>query len=492
MTDNALCPPNTADIQSSEATIGSRDKRVITLLLISTFVVVLNETIMGVAMPRLMNELNVAASAAQWLTSAFMLTMAVVIPVTGFLLQRYSTRTVFGAAMTLFSAGTLFAAVSTGFAPLVCARIVQASGTAIMVPLLMTTVLTLVPEALRGRMMGDISIVISVAPAIGPTISGAILSVLGWRWMFILVLPIAVGSLVLGILRIENVTEPRKTQLDVLSVILSAFGFGGIVYGLSHMGTAPGGIRAMSTWLPLTSGALGLASFVGRQFRLQERSIPLLDLRAFETKNFTLATVMMMLCMMALFGTVVLLPIYMQDVLRFPPMTAGLLLLPGGLIMGLLGPTVGRIYDRVGPSALVISGSIIVSATLWGMVMLSVNSSRWSILVAHVSLSVGLALLFTPLFTAGLSSLPKQLYSHGSALVGTIQQLAGAAGIAFFVTVMSAMVIAQRELGASEIEATAAGIQTAFFYGAVISLAVIPLAFYVRKPASEGRMAGLH
>jgi MFS transporter, DHA2 family, lincomycin resistance protein len=484
VSDNALCPANSSNIQISEATIDSRDKKVIALLLISTFVVVLNETIMGVAMPRLMTELNVGASAVQWLTSAFMLTMAVVIPTTGFLLQRYSTRTVFGIAMTLFSAGTLLAAIATGFSPLVCARIVQASGTAIMLPLLITTVLTLVPESLRGRVMGDISIVISVAPAIGPAISGAVLSVLSWRWMFIVVLPIAIGSLVLGILRIENVTETRKTQLDVLSVVLSALGFGGIVYGLSYVGAAPGGNRAVSTWLSLAVGALGLASFVWRQFRLQERSMPLLDLRAFKTKNFTVAAVMVTLCTMALFGTLVLLPIYMQDVLRFPPMTVGLLLLPGGLIMGLLGPPVGRIYDRVGAFALVIPGSIIVSATLWSMVMLGVNSSRWSIVVAHVSLSAGLALLFTPLFATGLSSLPKQLYSHGSALVGTIQQLAGAAGIALFVTVMTATVIAQREVGTSEIEATAAGIQTAFLCGAIISLAAIPMAFYVRKPAT--------
>lgn len=459
-----------------------RNSAVIRLLLISAFVVILNETIMSVALPHLMRDLKVDASAAQWLTSAFMLTMAIVIPITGFLLQRFTTRAVFVTAMTLFSAGTLLAAIAPGFVALVVARIVQASGTAIMVPLLFTTVMTLVPEASRGRVMGDISVVISVAPAIGPTISGAVLSVLSWRWMFIFVLPIAIGSLVLGFLRIQNVNQPRRTQLDVVSVILSAFGFGGIVYGLSNLGTMPGGIHALWVWLPLLTGAVTVSCFVLRQIQLQQRGMPLLDLRTFKTKTFTLSILMMSICMIALFGTIILLPIFTQNVLNFAPLTAGLLLLPGGLIMGLLARSVGRTYDRVGPSPLVISGSIIVSAALWGMLLLSTTSSKWAVLAAHVSLCAGLSLLFTPLFTAGLSSLPKELYSHGSAVVGTIQQVAGAAGIALFVTVMSAAVIAQQSAGVTEVAATAAGIKTAFLYGAVISLATVPLAFLIRRP----------
>ena len=183
---------------------GARNKLVIVLLLVSAFVVILNETIMGVALPHLMADLDISASAAQWLTTAFMLTMAVVIPVTGYLLQRLNTRPVFILAMSLFSAGTLISALAPGFAMLVIGRIVQASGTAIMMPLLMTTVMTLVPPESRGRTMGNISIVISVAPAIGPTISGLILSVLEWRWLFLLVLPIALCALALGAMTHEE------------------------------------------------------------------------------------------------------------------------------------------------------------------------------------------------------------------------------------------------------------------------------------------------
>jgi MFS transporter, DHA2 family, lincomycin resistance protein len=483
VSETAISTQSAIDAQTRDATTAARDKLVLSLLLISTFVVILNETIMSVALPPLMRDLNIEASAAQWLTSAFMLTMAVVIPVTGFMLQRLTTRTVFITAMTLFCVGTFFAAVAPGFEALVFARIVQASGTAVMMPLMFTTVLTLVPHASRGRVMANISVVISVAPAIGPTISGLILSVLHWRWMFILVLPIAIASLVLGVLRIQNVTEPRRTQLDVLSVILSVIAFGGLVYGLSNIGAAPDGIRATASWLPLLIGAITLALFVLRQLTLQRREMPLLDLRTFKTKPFTIAMVMMAMCTISLFGTIVLLPIYTQNVLHFPALTTGLVLLPGGLIMGLLAPSVGRTYDRIGPSVLVISGSIIVTAALWGMLLLNSNSTVWAVLIAHVTLCTGFALLFTPLFTAGLGGLPMQLYSHGSAIVGTLQQVVGAAGVALFVSVMAATIMAQRQAGVAESAATAAGIEAAFVYGAVMSLATIPLAFFIRRPA---------
>ncbi|TFD09029.1 DHA2 family efflux MFS transporter permease subunit [Cryobacterium sp. TMT1-21] len=482
-TDAAAHP---ADASAADAATDIRNRLVITLLLISTFVVILNETIMGVALPRLMSDLRITASAAQWLTSAFMLTMAVVIPITGFLLQRFNTRPVFIAAMTLFSTGTLIAAVAPGFEVLLAARVVQATGTAIMFPLLLTTVMTLVAPAHLGRMMGNISIVISVAPAIGPTISGAILSVLDWRWMFILVLPIALTALFVGGILMKNVTTPRTMPIDVVSVLLSALGFGGLVYGLSNLGTASGGIASVEGWLPILGGALALTLFILRQLVLQRTDAALLDLRTFRSRTFTFGIVTMAISMMALFGTIILLPIYTQTVLGLSALQAGLLLLPGGLLMGLLAPFVGRLYDRSGPTRLLITGSSIVSAVFWGMTPLNANSSPWLVLAAHVTLSFGLALLFTPLFTASLAAVKPSLYSHGSAVVGTVQQLAGAVGTALFVTVMASVAASRLATGATDVAATAAGIQAAFLYGAVISLFAIPAAFFTRRPAAAG------
>jgi DHA2 family lincomycin resistance protein-like MFS transporter len=465
--------------------IAPRDQRVIWLLLAATFVVILNETIMSVAIPKLMDDLHIDALAAQWLSTAFMLTMAVVIPITGFLLQRFSTRQAFVAAMSLFSLGTLVAALAPGFGLLVVARVIQACGTAIMLPLLMTTLMTLVPPALRGRTMGNVSIVISVAPAVGPTISGIILNFLAWRWIFLIVLPIAVVMLLIGIRFVENVTETRKGRVDVLSVVLSAFGFGGLVYGLTLSGET-GAAAAGSTlllWGSLAVGVVSLAAFITRQLLLQRTDRALLDLRTFRRPIFTVAIVLMAITTASLFGVIIVLPLYLQHVLRLDVLGTGLLLLPGGLVMGLAAPFVGRLYDRFGPRVLVVPGSILVSLVLWALTMVTETTPVYLVLIAHVTMSLGLAMMFTPLFTAGLGAVPPHLYSHGSAILGTVQQVGGAAGTALLVAVLSAQTAALTAGGATVGAATAGGIRTAFLAGAIISVFAVAGSFFISKPA---------
>lgn len=458
-----------------------RNMQVIYLLLVSVFVVMLNETIMSVAIPPIMNSLSVTASEAQWLTTAFLLTMAVVIPVTGFLLQRINTRPVFMLAMGLFCAGTFFAIFAPNLWFLVGARVIQASGTAVMMPLLMTTVMTLVPPDQRGKMMGNISIVMSVAPAVGPLLSGLILSVLDWRWLFIVVLPISLGATWLGWRKITNVSEPRYAPLDILSVILSAVAFGGVVYGISNLGV-PAGEGGIPAWVPLIIGGVTMVIFIWRQISLQKTNSPLLDLRTLQSKNFTISLTMMVICMAALFGSIILLPIYMQNVLGMDTWQIGLLLMPGALLMGLLGPQVGKLYDRVGPRPLIIPGMITVSVVLWGMTLLGTGTWFGYILAGHLVMSVGFAFLFGPLFTASLSSIQPQHYSHGSALLGSIQQVAGAAGVALFVALMTATAAALSAQGVVPVEALAAGIRTGFLCGAILSLFAVLASFFVQRP----------
>lgn len=484
--DNSVTNEAVASPEDDHHT-SKRNRRVILLLLSASFVVILNETIMSVALSELMKDLHIDARLAQWLTTAFMLTMAVVIPITGFLLQRFNTRPIFIAAMVLFSAGTLVAALAPNFEILLVGRILQASGTANMIPLLMTTLMTLVPQAERGRMMGNVSIVIAVAPAVGPTISGVILNMLSWRWMFWLVLPIALAVLFIGFRRVDNVAESRRMPIDVASVILSALGFGGIIFGLSRIGEGVTGVGGQPTsaapmWISLSVGGVSLVTFVLRQLRLQRSERALLDLRTFRVPTFSIAVGMMVISMGSLFGTVILLPIYTQQVLKLSPLATGLLLLPGGLLMGLLAPLVGRLYDRYGPRIMVIPGSIIVSAVMWALTLVDENTSPFSLLAGHLVLSVGLALLFTPLMTAGLGAVRPELYSHGSAIVGTVQQVAGAAGTALFVTVMSTQSASAISRGVGEVAATTSGVQSAFFAGAVISLFTIVASFFVTKP----------
>lgn len=464
--------------------MSARDRTVIAVLLISTFVVILNETIMSVALPVLLTDLEITASVGQWLTGGFLLTMSVVIPVTGFLIRRVSTRVLYGTAMALFSLGTLVAALAPGFPVLLVARVVQAGGTSIMLPLLMTTVMTLVPPARRGAIMGNISIVIAVAPAIGPTVSGVVLSLLGWRFMFWLVLPIALVTLVLGLRRIVDIGEPTHTRIDVLSVLLSVIGFGGLVYGLSSIGTGGNG-PAVPPWVSFVLGGLGLIAFVLRQLQLQRTDRALLDLRTFAARTFTTSTVLMALMMATLLGTIVILPIYLQTVLRLDPLATGLILLPGGLLMGLLGPVVGRLYDRVGARALLVPGTVATSLALWSTTLFTATSSGWLVLGFHLLLSAGLAFVFTPLFTAGLGAVPPHLYSYGSAIFSTLQQLAGAAGVALLVSVLSVRSAGLAAAGASVVEQTAGGVHTAFLVAACLSLVAVVGAFMVRTPAQE-------
>lgn len=458
--------------------------RVIGLLLVSAFVVILNETTMGVALPPIMDDLGIAAATGQWLTTAFMLTMAVVIPSTGFLLQRLGTRGSFILAMSLFTAGTALAAIAPGFGVLVTARVVQASGTAIMMPLLMTTVMTLVPPHLRGRVMGNVSLVIAAAPALGPTMSGALVGPLGWRGVFGVVLPIAIFTLVVGTLLVHDVADRSHKPLDVLSLLLAAVAFGGLVYGLSSLGEMVRGDVPVHPAVPLAIGAVTLVIFAWRQLRLQRADDALLDLRVFAAGSFSTSLGAMAVSMIAMFGALILLPLLLQDALGLSPLQSGLLLLPGGLAMGLLGPVVGNLYDKVGPRPLVVPGTIAVVVALAGMSTVTPGMSPFFFLAAHVLMSLGLALAFTPLFTTALGSLRPHLYSHGSAAIGTVQQLAGAAGTAMFIAIFTARSIGLAESGASEAVAVAGGARVAFAVGAAVMLVATALAFLLRKPES--------
>lgn len=454
---------------------------IISTLLVATFVVILNETIMNVALQRLMVDLRVDAPTVQWLSTGFMLTMAVVIPTTGFILQSLSTRAVFMLAMGLFAGGTALAAVAPGFEVLLLARIVQAGGTAIMLPLLMTTILTLVPLAKRGAVMGNVSIAISVAPAMGPTVSGLILEHFTWRFMFVFVLPVALAALAIGAKYLTNVGKPEKARLDVLSVILTVPAFGGLVYGLSQIGGGHGGQAGPSAGAiaALVIGVATLTVFVLRQVRLQKAAAPLLDLRAFKFRMFTVSVLLMVVAMMALFGGVILLPLYLQQVRGLGSLETGLALLPGGLAMGLLGPVIGRAFDKVGPLPLTITGSVLMVVTLWQFSMLDAGTAVWWIVTLHVGLSFGLALLFTPAFTTGLNPLPPHLYSHGSAIMSTTQQVAGAAGTALLVSIFAVV---------SATSGLVAGMSAAFLTATVIALAAVVLSAMMRK--TEGAGAG--
>jgi DHA2 family lincomycin resistance protein-like MFS transporter len=487
-TDAPLSP----ELAPDHASYAKRNGLVINLLLVATFVVMLNETAMTVALPLLMEALNVEASAAQWLTTSFLLTMAVVIPVTGFLLQRFSTRQIFMAAILLFSVGTAIAVVSPNLWVLVFARVIQAAGTAIMMPLLMTTVMTLVPPDQRGKMMGNISIVMSVAPAIGPVLAGIIFANLPWPFFFALMLVFSIGAAILGYRQMVNVTTPRDAPLDLISVVMSAIAFGGVAYGLTAFGE-PVEMRIVDPLVPLLVGAAVMVVFVWRQVLLAKTGRALLDLSTLKQKNFTISMAMLTILMLGMFGTFVLLPIYLASVLHLEIWQIAFMLMPGALMMGLLGPFVGRLYDKVGPTPLIVPAMAVVSLVFWALTLVTVDTPWWAIFAGHIAMSLGFAFLFGPLFTASLSSVPPQLYSYGSALLGSIQQLAGAAGVALFVALMSSRAASLNVENVVPVppEALTEGIKLAFVVGASIVLVAFVISFFVRKPpAQEGGWGG--
>lgn len=416
------------------------------VLLAAAFMAILNETVMSVAIPVVKADLNISATTAGWLTTSFLLTMAVVIPVTGFLIASVRFRTLFAISQGLFVVGTLIGAFAPGFAIVLLARVVQASGTAVLLPLLMTTVLNVVPEHERGRMMGRMSIVIAVAPAIGPTVSGFILEIANnnWHALFDTMLPLGLLVLVVGVILVPNIEENSAKPIDILSVFLSAGAFGPLVYALSRVGAE----FSLIDGILCAAGIVLLVLFIMRQRRLAPRNRALLDLRTFRTKSFTLSTTILTFGFMLMFGVIIILPLYL-NLRGVDVKTIGLIVMPGPLIMGLMGPTVGRLFDTYGPRPLAIPGSIVLALGLFGLGFISASTPLWWIVVCHIVFEIGLGLLFTPLFTFGLGDLPKNLYPDGSAILNTLQQVAGAVGTAFFVALSTVIAAGLSGAGAA-------------------------------------------
>lgn len=450
--------------------------KVIGVLVLAALLMILNETVLSVALPQLMQDFSVDAATAQWLTTGFMLTMAVVIPTTGFMLQRFTTRALFLAAIVLFLVGTALAAVAPTFAVILLGRIVQAAGTAIILPLLMTTTITEVPVQHRGAVMGLNSVVISVAPAIGPTVAGFVVDALSWRWLFGLMLVFDVLVLAAGFALVRLPGRTRRTPLDLWSVLLSVVGFGGLVYGLANISVLVSDGTAGPV-VSLVVGVLALALFVLRQKKSARTGSALLDLGPFSVPAFRVSVAIVVVCMATMLGTVIVLPIYFQSVLGVSILTTGLLLLPGGLVQGVVSPIVGRLYDKVGPRPLVLPGAVLLLAGQWLLTRIGSETSPTTVVLMHVVFCIGMAMSMTPLMTVSLGALPPRLYGHGSAIMNTLQQLAGAAGIAVLVAAMTI----GADAAAPGPGALAEGVRTAFTVGGCIALVAVIAAPFVRR-----------
>lgn len=434
----------------------------IAVMIIGAFVAVLNETLMNVALPEIMVQLNVAASTAQWLTTSYMLTIGILIPTTAYLMQRFTTRQLYLSAMGLFALGSFIAGVSPNFELLLAGRVIQAAGTGIILPLMSAVVLALISPEKRGQVMGALGVVILFAPAIGPTISGIIIVYFSWRMLFFFVLPIAIFALLFSWKMLRNVIDVTKPKLDYISILFSTLGFGGIVYGFSSAGKGGAGWASPEVIIGIIIGCVGLIFFAIRQNRLEQ---PILSLRPFTIPLFTIGAIILTLTMMAMFSSMILLPMFLQKGLNISALQTGIAMLPGGVIMGIMSPFSGRLFDKYGAKWLSRIGLLIVVVMLLLFSFLDVNVTLGRIILLHSIMMLGISLFMMPIMTMSLNQLPKELYSHGSAILNTVQQVSGAIGTALLITIMTRGQVAHSEKfgGSYEVSLTS-GVNQAFLF----------------------------
>ncbi|MBM7584025.1 DHA2 family lincomycin resistance protein-like MFS transporter [Bacillus pakistanensis] len=409
-------------------------KPVMISLIIGAFFAILNETLLNIALTTLMEKFSVSATTVQWMATGFMLVMGILTPISALMLQSFTTRQMFIGTMTVFTIGTLICAMAPTFSILLTGRVLQAVGTGLLVPIIFNTFLLIFPPERRGAVMGTIGLVIMFAPAIGPTLSGIIVEHLGWRYLFITVIPFALFSILFAFKYLKNVGEVSKPKIDFPSILLSTIGFGGVVLGFSFAGEKEAGFLDPTVLIFIIGGVISLIFFVLRQLKLTE---PMLDVRVFKYPMFTLAAVLFVIIIMAMFSSEIILPMYMQGPLALSAATAGLILLPGAILNGLMSPVMGKLFDKIGPRKLIIPASIVLTGTLFALTRIDMETPLWFIILSYILLMLSISAMMMPAQTNGLNQLPKRLYPHGTAIMNTLQPVSGAIGVSVFISIMT-------------------------------------------------------
>lgn len=405
----------------------------LTLLICGCFLSTLNQTLLNVALSSLMEVFNVSATTVQWISTGFMLINGILIPVTAYLMKRFTTRQLFISAMLILLTGSLICAAAPTFSVLLAGRMIQAAGAGIIMPLMMSVVLAIFPVENRGSAMGLLGLAMIFAPAIGPTLAGFVIEYHSWRWLFIGLIPLVAIVILLALKYLVNVSETSKAKLDGLSVLLSTVGFGFILYGFSSAGS-----KGWGDFIVIFSLLIGLvvtALFCIRQIKSAD---PMLNLFVFKNKIFTSTSIINVIITMMMYADMILLPIYLQNGRGFTAFDAGLLLLPGALMNAFMSPVTGKLYDRFGAKPLFIVGLLLIIPAMWAVTDLSESTTYTYLLIRTIFLRLGLSFIIMPLNTAGLNALPKQLGMHGSAVNNTVRQIAGAIGTAVVITIYTA------------------------------------------------------
>lgn len=451
----------------------------------------LNQTLLNVALPKLMEQFHITTSIGQWVITIYMLVNGVLIPTTAFLMEKYTTRQLFISAMSLFAAGTLVCGIAPSFAIMLLGRVVQAAGAGILMPLMTNVIFNLFPAERRGSAMGIVGIAMVFAPAIGPTLSGWIVEHYFWRLLFFVVLPIALIVLLVSFFILKNVTATANPKLDFWGVVLSTVGFGGLLYGFSTAGGA--GWRSTEVILMLLIGCISLAAFVWRQLSIDHA---MLEFRIFQTPAYTLAVLISLLVNMSLYSGMILLPVYVQNILHFTPVQSGLLLLPGSILIGIMSPITGKLFDKFGAKWLAWIGLFITIVTTYGFTKLSLSTSYSYLVTLYTVRMFGLSMLMMPVMTSGLNALPLRLNPHGTAMSNTVNAIGGALGTALFVTIMTtksaahtADIVRSQHLNPADLaqmelatkQGIAMGTNNAFWIATLFTVIALILALFLRN-----------
>lgn len=442
-------------------------------LMLSAFIGLFGETALNMALTNIMADFSVSTGTVQWLTTGYLLVLGILVPVSALLLQWFTTKQLAITALTFSIIGTIICALAPNFTLLMLGRIAQAIGTGILIPLMMNVILVIFPIEKRGSVMGIMGLVITLAPAFGPTLSGIIVDALSWHYIFWISLVFYVVLFILWVPTIQNVSDVTKPKIDLPSIIYSTIGFGGLIYGLGTLaGTS---ITEPTVFVPLILGTIALVLFGKRQLSMDE---PMINLRVFQFKNFLLGTMLLFIGFSLILSSAILLPLYLKGALLLTAVAAGLMMLPGNILNAILAPVVGRIFDKIGPRFLLIGGfALTVLANALFVFTLNDNPPQWIIIVAFALLCLGLAMSLMPAQTNGLNELPPQLYPHGAAAMNTLQQIAGAAGTALAITLMN--VGMTQATGTSEAALMASGTQFAFLFILAISIVGFVLTLFV-------------
>lgn len=468
------------------------------LLLIATFAGVLNQTSLGTAIPTLMTSFNINLATAQQATTWFLLANGIMIPVSAYLTTRFSTKWLYVTAYAILITGLLITALAPtdNWTLFLFGRIIQASAVGITMPLMQVVMVNIFPAEQRGAAMGLNGLVVGLAPAIGPTFAGWILKHdfvlmgvhLSWRAIFILPLVILTLAFLAAPFIVKDVIANRDMSLDVPSLILSIIGFGSFLLGFTNVANNGWGDLTMVI-LPIVIGVSVIALFIYRQLHLE---VPFLDVRVFKVKQFSVTTAAIALSMMAMMGVEMMLPLYLQNVHGLSALDSGLALLPGALMMGLVSPIAGRVYDKVGARRMALVGFSILAIGTIPFTFLTAATPDHFITLMYAVRMFGIAMVMMPLTASAMSALPPHEAAHGTAANNTARQIASAIVVALLSSVTQNVINTNKPAkllltndplayASKMIDASLKGFQTSFSLGLIFALLGVMVALFLRK-----------